>query len=85
MKDQADSLSLCRRATVMENETLRQRHKAVQADSAIGKVGDAVEEHPGGHVKHGGPKQLWRLLLVLTYTFSSCVSYVIIRIPARPR
>jgi hypothetical protein len=59
----------------METETLRQR-KPVQGKQGIDQDvgGTAVTEHPGGDVKHGGPKQLLRLLLVAVYFISSCIS-----------
>lgn len=34
------------------------------------------EEHPGGDAKHGGPKQLLRLFLLLSYFMTCCCSYV---------
>lgn len=59
----------------METETLRQR-KPVQGKEAIDQDvgGNAVTEHPGGDVKHGGAKQLLRFLLVAIYFISSCIS-----------
>ena len=60
----------------MATDTLRQR-KPAQVDPiddpiVLGKV----LEHPGGDVKHGGPKELLRFLLVVIYFMSSCFSYV---------
>jgi len=54
----------------MAVDTLRQR-KTPAAKAAEEKP---VEEHPGGDVKHGGPKQILRLLLLLTYFMSCCFS-----------
>ncbi|KAL2074990.1 hypothetical protein VTL71DRAFT_8770 [Oculimacula yallundae] len=54
---------------------LRQRNAPVKT-----KVVDTDEkiegEHPGGHIKHSGPVQILRLLLVITYFFSSCCTIV---------
>lgn len=57
----------------METETLRQR-KPARGKEGIDVGENVVTEHPGGDVKHGGPKQLLRLLLVATYLFSSTFS-----------
>ena len=35
-----------------------------------------VGYHPGGDIKHGGPVQLLRMLLFVTYSLLSCISYI---------
>jgi lysocardiolipin and lysophospholipid acyltransferase len=59
--------------SIMATE-LRQRQKTA-------KVSEGTEEvvkvgHPAGNIKHGGPVQVLRLLLFVTYWLSSCCSYV---------
>ena len=58
----------------MANETLRQRQKGLPENGPVHAGETLVIEHPGGDVKHGGPKQLLRFLLFLTYFLSSCFS-----------
>ncbi|CZT53371.1 related to acetyltransferase [Rhynchosporium secalis] len=54
---------------------LRQRNASpkTKAPTTEAKVDT---EHPGGHIKHSGPVQVLRLLLVILYFFSSCCTIV---------
>ena len=62
----------------METQQLRERVKLTHVEKpGVETNGKAVEEaHPAGDIKHGGPVQILRLLLMLTYLLSSILSYV---------
>jgi hypothetical protein len=54
---------------------LRQRQKPAKVEVTKNEEGEEVI-HPGGKIKHGGPIQVLRFLLVVVYFFSACCSYV---------
>ncbi|KAG0652057.1 putative acyltransferase [Hyphodiscus hymeniophilus] len=63
----------------MENPALRQRGNPTKPDQPVVETkGKTVEAHPAGDIKHGGPVEILRLLLVITYflssTFSICLT-----------
>ena len=59
----------------MASPDLRQRGKAAQTvKPVVVGNGKAVEAHPGGDIKHGGPVEILRLLLMVTYFLSSSCS-----------
>ena len=61
----------------METAELRRRGQPTQTEKpGVDANGKTVEPHPGGDIKHGGPVELLRLLLMITYLLSSCFSYV---------
>jgi hypothetical protein len=57
----------------MTNE-IRQRKPLLESKNEGGEK--VIDEHPGGEVKHGGPKEILRLLLLVTYFMASCCSCV---------
>ncbi len=63
---------------------LRQRNTA--AKSKEPKTEDNFEQgHPGGEIKHGGGIQILRLLAIIVYLFSLCLTYVFSLRPARTK
>jgi hypothetical protein len=61
----------------MEKANFRQRGQPTQTENpGVEANGKAVEPHPGGDIKHGGPVEILRLLLMITYLLSCCCSYV---------
>ncbi len=58
----------------METQTLRQRQKAAGASPATAAT-KLDEGHPAGDIKHGGPMEIGRLLLICTYFYGSCIVY----------
>jgi len=73
---------------MMANETLIQR-KPLPAGVAAEKLSESnvpeekktahtnkaeKQKHPGGDIKHGGSKQILRLVLMVIYSLAACVS-----------
>jgi hypothetical protein len=57
----------------MATDGPKQRNQFAQATKL--DAGTA-EEHPGGHIKHGSPVELLRLLAVIAYFILTCSAYV---------
>lgn len=56
----------------MATQNLRQRQKvAEESKSGLDSSERAVDGHPGGDIRHGGPAQLLRFFVFLTYFLSS--------------
>jgi hypothetical protein len=64
----------------METQDLRKRVNLAPTEiPGVETNGKAVEGHPGGDIKHGGPVEILRFLLMITYFLSCCFSYVSFR------
>jgi hypothetical protein len=61
----------------MDTQNPRERVKTAPTEKPELEIkGKAAEVHPGGDIKHGGPVEILRLLLMITYFLSSTCSYV---------
>jgi hypothetical protein len=63
----------------MDTSDLRKRTNLKPVKPGLEADGKAAESepHPAGEIKHGGPVEILRLLLMVTYFLSSTCSYVL--------
>lgn len=73
--EELKQLTSAREVPIMETQNLRERVKTASTEKpGLETNGKAVEGHPGGDIKHGGPAEILRFLLMITYFLSSTCS-----------